>query len=421
VNANQPNYTVDEFERESRHIETLIGEAMALGSGEKVLFCGFGPDGNQVRRAIDAGAIVTVIEHRDEAITRFANLGAKLLRGSTSVIPARDNTYDVAVSFHYLHEIDPFFHAQVVAELARVARRVAVVEPSPPGDPLGKRIALLYSQAKRELGQFEYYQPMEYWKKLLQSVKADVVQHVFAFGKVPPREYLKDTVELLLRTIEVEAAPKSYVDELREIAKRSGSHLLPPPRFVLVGAALGELPVLHFSKREEAKPAAAPAQRPAAAPPKAPAPPIAAPQPVRAVTQEAGYEFPPLEAPAPAAPAPPPSPLPAAFTHQAAPEPATQTAASAAPVSAPAPEPAPDPGQTPGVPRKVRPKREKVFGNTPPAAAPEETPFGAPFAVTPEETPFGAPPVGIPPSSTWQWEPPEGQDDVDETPFGPKF
>ena len=418
MTSHLPNYTVDEFERESRHIETLIGEAMALGSGEKVLFCGYGPDGWQVRRAMDAGAIVTVIEHRDDQIARFASLGAKLLRGSTSVIPARDNTYDAAVSFHYLHEIDPFFHAQVIAELSRVARRVAIVEPAPPGDPLGKRIALLYSQAKRELGQFEYYQPMEYWKKLLQSVKADVAQHVFAFGKVPPNEYLKDTVELLLRTIEVEAAPKAYVDELRQIAKRSGSHLLPPPRFVLVGAALGELPVLHFSAREESKKAAPPGI--AAAPPTpAPAatPPAAAPVAERAITEEEGYEFPPLQPPAPAASV---TPAPAA--------PVTQTQTSAAPIAAPvppgtAPAAAPAAGASddvlPSPFRKGREKRPRV-GWAPAEDEPqEETPFGAPFAVPPSEA-FGAPPAGIPPSSTWQWEPPEGEDDGAETPFGPK-
>jgi hypothetical protein len=413
VTANQPNYTVDEFERESRHIETLIGEALALSAGEKVLFCGYGPDGSQVRRALDAGVVVTVIEHRDDQIARFAHLGAKLLRGSTSVIPARDNTYAAAVSFHYLHEIDPFFHAQVIAELGRVARRIAVVEPSPPGDPLGKRIALLYSQAKRELGQFEYYQPMEYWKKLLQSVKADVAQHVFAFAKVPPREYLIDTVELLLRTIEVEAAPKAYVDELRQIAKRSGSHLLPPPRFVLVGAALGELPVLHFSKREDANPkprpaiAAAPLERPV--PPGAqPAAPAAAATPERAISPDDGYEFPPVEVPVKAA-------APQAAAPQAAQPPVVEPAAAA--------EPSSD-----GLPAAFRPgrvPREKTGWVTPAPVVPgmtgapepaEETPFGAPFAVPPAEA-FGAPPAGIPPSSTWQWEPPDGGDE--ETPFGP--
>jgi hypothetical protein len=209
---------------------------------------------------------------------------------------------------------------------------------------------------------------------------------------------------LLLRTIEVEAAPKAYVDELRQIAKRSGSHLLPPPRFVLVGAALGELPVLHFSPREEAKKAAPPAI--AAAPP-APKPP--APVAERAITTEDGYEFPPLQPPAPAAPV-------------------GQTQTSAAPIAAPTVPAAPTP-EAPavqpsdqGLPTPFRAGREPRprVGWAPPAEAPqEETPFGAPFAVPPPEA-FGAPPAGIPPSSTWQWEPPEGEDDGADTPFGPK-
>ncbi len=302
-------YTADEFQRESRYLETIVWEAMGIEAGMKVLFCGYGEHGNEVVRAIDCGADVTVIEHRDTAIHRFANLGAKLLRGSTSVIPAKENSFDLGVAFYYLHEIDPFFHAQVTSELARVGKRVAIVEPAPPADPLGKRIALLYSQAKRELGQFEYYQPLEYWKKLLQAVKADISQHVFAFAKVPPHEYLVDTIDLLLKTMEIEDAPKSYIDDLRQIARRSDTQLLPPPRFVLIGAALGELPAPRFSERPplpEPPPRVATPAVMAAAPPKPPQD--------RPVTAEAGYEFPPVDAPTPA---PQPQPQPRLSSPQA--------------------------------------------------------------------------------------------------------
>lgn len=394
-------YTADEFGRESRYLETIVWEAMGIEPGMKVLFCGYGEEGTEVIRAIDCGADVTVIEHRDTAIHRFAKLGAKLLRGSTSMIPAKENTFDLAIAFHYLHEIDPFFHAQVTSELARVGKCVAIVEPAPPGDALGKRIALLYSEAKRELGQFEYYQPIEYWKKLLQAVKADISQHVFAFAKVPPREYLVDTIDLLLKTMEVEDAPKSYIDELRQIARRSETQLLPPPRFVLVGAALGELPVPHFSVR------------PAPEPPRAPAPAIAAPKPAvappspqeRAVTSEAGYEFPPVDAPAEPKPQPKGSPAEPAQTPAPQPQPAPFKPENNEP----------PPGFEPGLPFGApRPPESNVPAQAP---KPPPAPFGAPFAM-PTPDPFGAPPQGIPPSSTWQWEPPDGGDEG-ETPFGP--
>ena len=377
-----PRYSADEFERESRYIDNLIWDALVIEPGQRVLFCGYGEDGRWVKRAIDAGAVVTVIEHRETLLRRYSDLEAKQLRGSTSVIPAKPDSFDIAISFHYLHETDPFFHAQIVSELARVAKRVAIVEPGPPADTLGKKIARLYSQAKRELGQFEYYQPLEYWRKLLQSVKADISQHVFAFAKIPPREYLRDTIDLLLRTMEVEDAPRTDLDELRAIARRSDTMILPPPRYVLAGAAVGDLPQPIFTPREEPTPTPEVAKRAQAREP-VPEPP--------AVSRETGYEFPPVEAlvrPTPAAPAsmaPPPAPV------------LNWSTWNFAPGSPPQPDPA-----------------------TAPPASP--MPFGAPFAMpeagdVPQPAPFGMPPMPGPagPGMTmnppgWHWEPPEGEE-----------
>ena len=382
-----PRYSADEFERESRYIDNLIWDALVIEPDLRVLFCGYGEDARWVRRAMDAGADVTVIEHREQVMRKFEDVGAKLLRGSTSVIPAKADSFDLAVSFHYLHEQDPFFHAQIVSELSRVAKRVAIVEPGPPADPVGKRIARLYSQAKRELGQFEYYQPLEYWRKLLQAVKANVSQHVFAFAKIPPREYLRDTIALLLDTMEVEEAPRTDLDELRALARRSDSMILPPPRYVLTGAAVGDLPQPIFTPREEPTPTpqvakAAQSAVPVPEPPAAPMPPV--PQP---------------------APAPQVQPPILSWSTWSPDMPAAQ----------PQPQPAP-----------AMPQPENPFGFpgvAPGPAAPAETgmPFGAPFAVPGAEvpppdasSPFGLPPIPGPPQMPgppgWHWEPPEGEE-----------
>lgn len=380
----QTVYTADEFGAEARYIDTLIWEAMSIEQGSAVLLCGYGPEGVYAERAIASGANVTVIEHRIEHINAYKKLDAKLLRGSTSVIPAKDHSFDLAIAFHYLHEIDPFFHAQVVAELARVARRVAIVEPAPPADPLGKRIALLYSQAKRELGQFEYYQPLEYWKKLLQSVKTEVSQNVFAFAKVPPREYLFDTVELMLHTIEVEDAPRAYLDELRQIANRSDAQMLPPPRFVLVGAAEGELILPRFTQRQATAITARPAKA-VAVPSSAAATPALAAEPAHDVSEASGYEFPPVEVKAPPAPRPTPAESPQPSSSGAS-EPAAPGFGVGLPFGTP----------TPPVPPAMAPP--------PPTTGP---PFGMPFATPGEGGGFGLPPDGVPPNSSWEWEPPE--------------
>ena len=381
-----PRYSADEFERESHYIENLIWDALVVESGQRILFCGYGEDGKWIKRALEAGADVSVVEHREQVIREFEHIGAKLLQGSTSLIPAKADSFDVAISFHYLHEADPFFHAQIVSELARVSKRVAVVEPGPPADMLGKRIARLYSQAKRELGQFEYYQPLEYWRKLLKSVKADVSQHVFAFAKIPPREYLRDTIALLLDTMEAEDAPKSELDELRSIARSSDTLILPPPRYVLMGCAVGDMPQPIFTPREE------PTPTPAVA--KAAQSRVPVPEPPK-VTAEAGYEFPPV---APAAPT-------LSWSNFSVGPTGTMQSQPAPASSQPTP-PAPPPGP-----------------EVPPAAP--GMPFGAPFAVPGMESfegqppSFGVPPMpgfgeippmpgGTPPG--WQWEPPEGEE-----------
>lgn len=408
---NEPTYSVDEFERESRYIENQIWDTMVIEPGDTVLFCGYGPDGGMVERAIQGGARVSVIEHRDSMIQAFAHVKALLLRGSTSVIPAKDGSFDVTVAFHYLHEVDPFFHAQVVSELARVGKRVCIVEPSPPSDPLGRRIALLYSQAKRELGQFEYYQPMEYWKKLLQAVKVEVAQSVYAFAKVPPREYLDDTIKLILDTMEVEEVPRAYMDELRAIAKRPGSQLLPQARFVLIGAGAGEIPAARPTKREAPKPPER--LMPAAAAYEA-AQRVFANQPGKGGQQPAAAStsLPPSAAPSwgspsgeEAQPIMPPPPAPPA------------------PVPSPAPPPLPEPMRAFGLPPPPAPPAATPFGAPPEAGppagwgtgepgVPEVPPFGMPFAMPDAQlteepgSPFGLPPMPGRPTG-WQWEPPE--------------
>lgn len=385
-----PRYSADEFERESRYIDNLIWDALVIEQGQRVLFCGYGEDARWIRRALDAGANVTVIEHREQVLNKFQDTGASLLRGSTSVIPAKADSFDLAIAFHYLHEQDPFFHAQIVSELSRVARRVAIVEPGPPADPIGKRIARLYSQAKRELGQFEYYQPLDYWRKLLHAVKADISQHVFAFAKIPPREYLRDTIELLLDTMEVEEAPRSDLDELRALARRSDSMILPPPRFVLTGAAVGDLRQPIFTPREEPSPTPAVAKAAQSSEP--------VPEPPAPITPER----------APAAPPQPPAappPMPTLSWSTWSPD---------MPQAAPQPAAPPAPANPFGLPGVTPP--------TPPAPAETGMPFGAPFAVPggaeaplgDAASPFGLPPIPgpsqVPGPPGWHWEPPEADE-----------
>jgi ubiquinone/menaquinone biosynthesis C-methylase UbiE len=418
-----------DFEREAFRIDQQIWDILALHEGESVLFCNFGKADAWIMRAIEIGCVVSVIDSDEEALRTHANIGATVVRGSTSVIPARDNTFDAAVAFHYLHEIDPLFHANVISELSRVAKRVSIVEPAPPTDPIGSRIAGLYSRAKREFGAFEYYQPLEYWKKLLSIVKGDVSAVTIAFTRVPSQEAAKDTVDLLIETMAVEEAPESDIAELRALAKMKGAQIMPQARFVLVGAAVGEIPAPSAGTAFRERP-------PEPEPPKIPVPvrPAIPSRPkTYAMPDEA--EVPPLLPPPPAPGGPakfvPPQATPTIKPAAAAAAPGPADAPAAAP---PIPEPVAKPA--PAKPDKKRPQPFRPRQVNPAAAAAEEAafglgafgappppddsfspPFGVPFAVSAEETnpadvPFGHPPAapGAPaaePGLGWSWEPPD--------------
>jgi hypothetical protein len=421
------NYA-NEFERESRRIDQLIWDAMSLVRGERVLFCGFANDGLWVRRAAEIGVDVNVIESDPVKLAELQDIGIPTLRGSTTLIPARDGSFDAIVAFHYLHEIDPTFHTQIVWELARVGKRIVIVEPAPPSDALGKRIFELYARAKYEAGAFEEYKPIDYWRKLLAMVKADVLMQQFTFTRLAPRFAIDETIGLILDAMEVEQMPEAYLEELRELARRPEAQLSPLSRYVLVALGAGE-PVRASAGtlfREElqvpeelpqvAAAAAAAAARieETAARGRVPAP--VPPPPAYAASLE-GAEFPPVL---------PPQPPPAAAPKQPAIAAPRQPAAAA---------PVPPPQATPSAPAPAAPtppspaQPEPAFGmpdptpfGVPPPPGGRAAPFGTPFALPEDPDPFGLSPDPQERAAFgWNWEPPdETPDDTHpgDIPFG---
>jgi hypothetical protein len=407
-------YSPAEFEHEARRIDALTFDTLALSPGESVVFCGFTGNLGYLRRAIEVGCKVAVIEAREAIIRDNTDLGVRVIRGSTSVIPARDSAFDVAVAAGYLHEVDPSFHSQILTELARVARRVAIVELAPPTDPLGRRIAALYSRAKREFGSFEHYQSMDYWKKLLAMVKAEISQSVFQFAKLPPIEYLIDTVDLLLDTIEAEEAPEEDVDELRRIAKRSNAMLLPQARLVLVGAAAGEIPKPTYSEAAIAPaPTVVETVRSTPAPSVSIAPPAPTPLQPAATTTVSAPTVTTETIPAPAATPQPQPQQPAPLQPAAAVVPPPAAAVVPPPAAQPTISPAFAAPEIPvnpfGLPdtQQTAPAKGPRFATPAPPPAAEHPPFGAPFPVppAPDAAPFTS--ATGPTVPGWTWEPPE--------------
>ena len=86
---NQTATLAREFERESYRIDQLIWDAMALRSGESALFCGFANNTGWIKRAVEIGVDVSVIANDVTEIGELGGVGVTVLRGSTSMLPAR--------------------------------------------------------------------------------------------------------------------------------------------------------------------------------------------------------------------------------------------------------------------------------------------------------------------------------------------
>ncbi len=226
-----------EFEQESQRIHEVVWAAMAIAPKSHALFLGFDNSRAVIERALQDKVDVTVVESNPRAIREADALGVTVIRASSSGIPVRSEAFDVAIAHYYLHEADPSFHPQVTYEMSRVARRIAIVEPGPPADLLGSRIAGLYARAKRNHGQFEQYQNVEYWRRLLQGVRPVVVPLTISYSALPPRAFLRDTMSMMLDLMRIGGISESDLQEMKALAQASDVQMLPQPRYVLLAAA----------------------------------------------------------------------------------------------------------------------------------------------------------------------------------------
>ena len=357
-----------EFERESYRIDQAIWDAMALMAGDSVLFCGYANCQAWVGRAREIGVDVTVLETDDRRIAALEAQGIPVLRASSTNLPNRDASFDAVIAFHYLHEIDPTFHMQAIFELGRVGKRLIVVEPGPPTDPLGQRIAELYSRAKFEAGAFEEYQPIEYWRKLVAIVKTEVNLERFVFARIAPRFLIEESIDLVIDAMAVADLPQDYISELRSLAASDRSLLAPPARYVLVGTESSE------HQRQTAGTLFRPNTALAESPSPRPATVAVQSAPSIAVRQEA--EFPPLLSP---------------DGEEIAPQ--IPLASLVPPIG------------SSGAIGELTPPTLSVANDH--SASPSA--FGTPFALPEDPDPFGLESdPNLRPGFGWSWEPPEG-------------
>jgi hypothetical protein len=243
VTSSWSSSTYNEFTLEALRIEEMVWAALAVQPHSEIVFCGYENSKSIIERALAIGAKVTVIDSQSDGLRAASELGIEAIRASTTNIPIKNDRFALAIAHHYLHEVDPTYHTQILSELGRIARNIAIVEPGPPSDLLGSRIASLYSRAKRRLGQFEQYQNMEHWRRLLLGIRAHVTPAEIRYAHLPPKAFLHETMAMVLDSVKIAGAPEDDLKALRGVAQASDAQLVPQPRYVLLaGMSAADIP-----------------------------------------------------------------------------------------------------------------------------------------------------------------------------------
>jgi len=138
-----------------------------IKSGDKVLDIGVGEEARSTKKLVELGAVVTAVDKDESRIALHKSLSATLIQCDASSLPFSDGYFDLAMAFATLHEIDPRSHRRVTREMVRVAKRLAIVESAPWGNPEAKAVGDIARRAYESMGSFEQRRPLGYWMGLL--------------------------------------------------------------------------------------------------------------------------------------------------------------------------------------------------------------------------------------------------------------
>jgi len=182
--------------------------------------------GESTKKLIDLGAKVITVDRDAEKFKKYGNLGIQLIKCEITNLPFNNKIADLAVFYFTLHEIDPLLHKEAISNACKVSSKIMVVEPYPKGCPAYQRYAELWRRAMHSVGRFEDYQPISYWKELIESCGFEiVVLKRIRQNRDIPLGVLEETVHCIIdewRKLSVESKYVNEMSEFLKYAKRNG-------------------------------------------------------------------------------------------------------------------------------------------------------------------------------------------------------
>jgi ubiquinone/menaquinone biosynthesis C-methylase UbiE len=213
------------FAEEKKTIENRIWQILDVQRGMMVLDIGIGEHAASSKRLIENGARVTAIDKNFNSAIAQKEIGASLVCANATVLPFKDQAFDLSIAFFTLHEVHSHLHNMVMSELIRTSNRIAIVEPNPGDDELYSRYWNILNRAGQSIGECEVYQDICYWTRCLEKHGATIIQE----KKIKHQEKLigndaADFFQRIIRELRAYGIAKSFLDELKTLSDEVVKH-----------------------------------------------------------------------------------------------------------------------------------------------------------------------------------------------------
>lgn len=207
---------LSEYEKEQRMIDQKIWFFPKI---EKGLTLDIGV-GDSTRKLIGLGTEVVAVDPDLNNLVEQKNFDGMLVQCNVSYLPFKNSVFELSVASFTLHEINPLLHLNVVSEMARVSRKIMIIEPMPAQEHVNKRYDDLWSKTMHSIGRFEDYQEIMYWKKLMEKCGLRITICETFMGK--NRMMSQEIDELIKRTVTLMNSyyvSKKYTEEIKDLGK----------------------------------------------------------------------------------------------------------------------------------------------------------------------------------------------------------
>lgn len=208
------------FEAERRRLRNKVWSFVDIDQGTRVLDVGVGRDAHSLKKLLELGLVVTSIDVDLAALRKHDTHGASFVQCNAACLPLRKRTFVLSMANFTFHEIDPMLHLEVFAELCRVSERIMIIEPTLGTDPVYRRYQQIWTEAMHSIDQFEDYQTVACWIRLLKKCDAEIAvseQLSSSVRLVGPEA--KKYMAVVLEDMREEGVSEKYIKKMMTIGR----------------------------------------------------------------------------------------------------------------------------------------------------------------------------------------------------------